>query len=852
MFAGFIAFLAVTGTLLVLPVYAAPVPKAEPVKASIDEVPLGSVTDPAEDAVVVTDGKVQPDAASGAGATPSAGPQEDQVVSSGEELDGVPALTVSQPQTDTFSTVGVTWRDSPAVTDVVVQLRVKDASNRWGEWTSLQADDVEQTESEHTGDAEVRAGTAPYWTGKAHGIEVIVQGAGGREPQDVKVALLDPGTSKADSLPAVSAVQDGAHAAAAMPAIVTRAQWGADESIRTWDPEYAATIKAATLHHTADGNNYTADQVPGIMRSIYAYHTLTRGWGDIGYNVIVDKFGRIFEGRYGGLTSTVIGAHAGGFNTGTFGVSMLGNYEEVDTPAPMLESVAAVMAWKLSLYGVNPQGTTQLTSGGGGTSRYEAGTVVTVPTVFAHRDVGFTACPGQYAYSRMDQIRAMVLARMGLPGGSPTGNLEIMSLSGAELSLRGWTFDPDYPSGSLSVGVVVDGVTKATIVADAVRPDVGAAYPQAGSRHGLDKKLTLPGGNHTVCVVFLNAPPSGVDAMQRCQFMRVPVDTAASKNPIGNFEAVTANGRTLSGVGWTFDPDAATTALDVHIYVNGQWGGSLLADRNRSDVAASYPSAGSAHGFTWSTTVTAPGTYEVCAYAINKNVGTTNPELGCRKASVSAALWDPFGSLDSVTVAGRDVTLSGWAVDMDNPASPLSLHVYVDGRWGRSITADTLRADVGRAVPGAGDQHGFKGTLEVPGGQHQVCAYLINTGQGSTNPLLACRTVTVAPAAWNPFGSLDSVSASGNVVTASGWVIEPDQAQLPADVHVYVDGVWRAARGASVERNDVGRAYPQAGSAHGFSVPVTVVPGRHEVCVYAINVGGGTTNPLIACRTVTS
>ena len=64
-----------------------------------------------------------------------------------------------------------------------------------------------------------------------------------------------------------------------------------------------------------------------MMRSIYAYHTQTRGWGDIGYNFIVDKFGRIFEGRYGGLTSTVIGAHAGGFNTDTFGVSMLGNYD---------------------------------------------------------------------------------------------------------------------------------------------------------------------------------------------------------------------------------------------------------------------------------------------------------------------------------------------------------------------------------------------------------------------------------------------------------------------------------------------------------------------------------------------
>ena len=70
-----------------------------------------------------------------------------------------------------------------------------------------------------------------------------------------------------------------------------------------------------------------------MMRSIYRYHAVSRGWGDIGYNVIVDKFGRRWEGRAGGLASTVVGAHAGGFNSGTFGVSMLGNYESVNPPS---------------------------------------------------------------------------------------------------------------------------------------------------------------------------------------------------------------------------------------------------------------------------------------------------------------------------------------------------------------------------------------------------------------------------------------------------------------------------------------------------------------------------------------
>ena len=123
-----------------------------------------------------------------------------------------------------------------------------------------------------------------------------------------------------------------------------------------WAPEIASTIKAATVHHTADSNDYSAADVPAIMRSIYRYHAITRGWGDIGYNVLVDKFGRIWEGRAGGLSKPVIGAHAGGFNTYTFGVSMMGNYDTAPTTPPMIDSVAAIIAWKLSLFSVDPHG----------------------------------------------------------------------------------------------------------------------------------------------------------------------------------------------------------------------------------------------------------------------------------------------------------------------------------------------------------------------------------------------------------------------------------------------------------------------------------------------------------------
>jgi len=238
-----------------------------------------------------------------------------------------------------------------------------------------------------------------------------------------------------------------------MPPIYTRAQWGADESIRTWDPEYAGTLKAATVHHTADSNDYSAADVPGILRSIYQFHTVSRGWGDIGYNVIADKFGRLWEGRFGGLATTVIGAHAGGFNTSTFGVSMIGNYDIVDTPQVMINSVAHVIAWKLGLYGVNPRGRTTLVSGGGGTSKYPAGVAVDLPTIFAHRDVGSTTCPGQYGYARMEEIRSRA-SDYGTtpPDVSPAGVAAVRATSGQTTVLVRGMDSTVYYRTSLSGG----------------------------------------------------------------------------------------------------------------------------------------------------------------------------------------------------------------------------------------------------------------------------------------------------------------------------------------------------------------------------------------------------------------
>src|SRR3954447_14141984 len=181
-----------------------------------------------------------------------------------------------------------------------------------------------------------------------------------------------------------------AEAAQSQPTIYTRAQWGADEHLRLRacpkGPDYSSTIKMGFIHHTDGPNGYTAAQVPSILRSIYAYHVESNGWCDIGYNFLVDRFGRIWEGRYGGITKPVLGAHTGGFNTDSFGASLIGNFTSTTPPAAMLSAVEKLFAWKLGTNYANPLGKAQMLAGSFSGSRFAAGSRVTFNVVSGHRD----------------------------------------------------------------------------------------------------------------------------------------------------------------------------------------------------------------------------------------------------------------------------------------------------------------------------------------------------------------------------------------------------------------------------------------------------------------------------------
>jgi len=387
-----------SGVLVALPTLTSATATPRPVAASVQQLPLTAVA-------------------------PSSGD-----VSASLRVRGVrPTVTSPLHRTAPFSLMGVTWRDDPAVGEVEVSLRTR-TGGRWSGWETVDADGDDAPDD---GSADtrrtIRVGTAPIWTGPSDGIQVRVASMDGAAPQDLKIELVDPGTSPADAVP--SAPRGSAHAAQEEPAIISRSQWGADESIRKGSPSYTGAARVGFVHHTASSNDYTAEQAAQMVRGIYAYHVKSNGWSDIGYNFLVDRYGRAYEGRAGGIDRWVAGAHTGGFNANSFGVSLLGDFSTVPPSAATLGTLSQVLAWKLGAAYRDPMAKATLVSAGGGTSKYAKGTTATFDVVSGHRDAGSTSCPGATTYAMLPEIRQRVSADLGAGFAGPVVNRTSFPLS---------------------------------------------------------------------------------------------------------------------------------------------------------------------------------------------------------------------------------------------------------------------------------------------------------------------------------------------------------------------------------------------------------------------------------------
>ncbi|HVF75618.1 MAG TPA: N-acetylmuramoyl-L-alanine amidase [Acidimicrobiales bacterium] len=232
------------------------------------------------------------------------------------------------------------------------------------------------------------------------------------DARDVEVHAIDTrnGPKRLVRAKPASATASMADTRVGQPGVITRAQWGADESLRRSSPSFAP-IKRLIVHHTVTGNG---DPDPAAtVRAIYTYHVQGNGWADIGYNFLVDEQGRVYEGRYsrryaagevptGEDTSGrgVVGAHAGGANTGSVGIAMLGTYTSVGPTANALNGLQAMLAWKADRHDINVQASATFTRSDGAT--------VQLPNISGHRDSVSTSCPGQVLYDMLPGIRDRV------------------------------------------------------------------------------------------------------------------------------------------------------------------------------------------------------------------------------------------------------------------------------------------------------------------------------------------------------------------------------------------------------------------------------------------------------------
>lgn len=269
---------------------------------------------------------------------------------------------------------------------------------------------------------------------------------------------------------------------------------------------------------------------------------------------------------------------------------------------------------------------------------------------------------------------------------SPFGNFERASGVLAGIAIKGWMADPSDPTRWIYAWVTVDGSGR-HLFADKNRPDVAAALPGYGPKHGFEGTIPASPGRHTVCVTAANIGP-GSHTPLGCRVVTVP-----NPSPFGNYEG--ARGVFGEGVevkGWMADPDTPMSPIFGWVSVDGA-GQHILADDNRPDVGAVFPAYGPNHGYR-DTLPAGPGRHWVCVTGSNVGAGSHTP-FGCRTVGVfeQPAVW-PAAHVQFATpqAAAADFVTKALGV-------PASLSGFRQGD-SRSGEIDVLFAEGGSTVRG--------------------------------------------------------------------------------------------------------------------------------------------------------
>jgi hypothetical protein len=375
-----------------------------------------------------------------------------------------------------FTDVGAHWMSGPATDKhahehIRVEVRSSEDGTAWTDWREAHVDDAHGRDDMKTTEtfAELLGGQR----GRFLQYRITLTAEHRVKPwiRDFKLTLINSEdgervTAKSDErVSLASLLEDKVEAAIGKPPIVSRAEWGADESLRynpdgteKWPRVYSTPVTHMMVHHTDTPND---DPDPAArVRSIYYYHTVTRGWGDIGYNAIIGSDGRIYEGRKGQdgdvLTNGVVAAHAYSFNYHSFGVSMMGNYSLKNLPDPMRNSLIDLLSYVADLNGIDPNTVKDYVRDYQYSDPNVPQTDPNVPTLTGHGLLPrqTTDCPGEFNRDDLVNLRNRVSERLNqspvIVDNDAPGN--IMTGSWAVSTYSSQRYGADYVYSSAGTG----------------------------------------------------------------------------------------------------------------------------------------------------------------------------------------------------------------------------------------------------------------------------------------------------------------------------------------------------------------------------------------------------------------
>jgi len=179
------------------------------------------------------------------------------------------------------------------------------------------------------------------------------------------------------------------------PGLTIRRRSSWDQGQGPTGPLQPEDVRFLLVHHTATNTEHRADEVAAILRSSYRYHTgPAKGWPDICYNFLIDRYGTVWEGRTGSLGGPVMASATGGSQGFAQLVCLIGDFTRVLPTTAAQGSLARTLAWLGQRYGVDttPGATVQFVSRG--SNLWPQGSTVTAPTIAGHRTMSATTCPG--------------------------------------------------------------------------------------------------------------------------------------------------------------------------------------------------------------------------------------------------------------------------------------------------------------------------------------------------------------------------------------------------------------------------------------------------------------------------